>query len=108
MAEDKTPYWTLISVLFSSFPLTEALATVLSQTAFELHRLDQLKAEVSTDLVQGVLKNLRKDVLLGSVGGPSFEAELDTERGRGVVRFFLNRQGIALLEEQQKQPRYLN
>jgi hypothetical protein len=45
--------------------------------------------------------NLRKDVLLGSIGGPSFEAELETERGKAQVRFLLTRQGLRMRDEQE-------
>jgi hypothetical protein len=34
---------------------------------------------------------------LGAISGPGFEASLETERGSGVVRYLLTRQGLELL-----------
>jgi hypothetical protein len=98
MSDDSTPYWYLISVLFSTQPLTPALAMCLHQTAYELLKRNDSVGQVAGDLISGKVRNLRKEVLVGSVGGPSFEAEIETERGSGVVRFFLTRQGIELME----------
>ena len=117
MSDDSTPpYWYLISVLFSSQPLTPALAMCLHQTAYELLKRNDTVGQVAGDLISGKVRNLRKEVLVGSVGGPSFEAEIETERGSGVVRFFLTRQGIELLEgkvpevaaAKPPRPQYLN
>src|SRR4051812_22606669 len=91
------PYWMLVSVLFSSQPLTPALAMTLHQAAFELFRTNGSVAPVAGDLISGKVRNLRKDVLLGTIGGPAFEAEVETERGSGVVRFLLTRQGLEAL-----------
>src|SRR5262245_3155280 len=103
MADAPPPYWVLISVLFSSQPLTPALAQRLYQTAYELYRSDAGEAALTGELVRGRVANLRKNVLLGAIGGPAFEAEIETERGSGVVRFLLTRQGIELTA--QAQPR---
>jgi hypothetical protein len=91
------PYWMLVSVLFSSQPLTPALAMTLHQAAFELFKSNGSVTPIAGDLVQGKVRNLRKDVLLGTIGGPAFEAEVETERGAGVVRFLLTRQGLELM-----------
>lgn len=96
MAEE-TPYWMLMSVLFSSQPLTPALAMTLHEAAYELYERDGSVREVSGDMVQGKVRNLHKDVLLGTIGGPAFEAEVETERGAGLVRFLLTRQGLELM-----------
>lgn len=95
MSEDRAPYWQLVSVLFSSFPMTPAVAMTLYQAAFELHSTDAGAREVSGDLVSGTVRNLKKHVVLGSIAGPTFEAELETERGKGMVRFLLTREGLA-------------
>jgi hypothetical protein len=94
MAEQPPPTWLLISVLFSSVPLTAALAATLHAAAYELYRRDGAAAPVSGDVVSGRVRNLRKEMLLGTIGGPAFEAELETERGPGKVRFLLTRQGL--------------
>jgi hypothetical protein len=97
MAEQPPPAWYLISVLFSSLPLTAALAATLHRAAYDLYQRDGGAAPVAGDLVNGRVRNLRKDMLLGTIAGPAFEAELETERGPGKVRFLLTRQGIDLM-----------
>ena len=102
MAAESVPYWLLISVLFSTVPLSEALAMRLHRAALDLYRRDDGLAKLQGDLVQGEVRNLKKDLLLGTLGGPGFEARLDTERGAGVVRFLLTRQGIEMMAEREK------
>jgi hypothetical protein len=92
---DAPPYWQLLSVLFSSFPLTPSLAMTLYQAAFDLHTNDKATAKVAGDVLSGTVRNLRKHALLGTIGGPTFEAEVETERGKGTVRFLLTREGLA-------------
>lgn len=101
MADDDDqapPYWTLISVLFSSQPLTPALAMTLHQTAYDLYQRGDSVGQVAGDLISGKVHNLRKEVQLGGIAGPAFEAEIDTERGSGMVRFLLTRQGLELMQ----------
>ncbi|MGQ0507054.1 MAG: hypothetical protein ACT4TC_17240 [Myxococcaceae bacterium] len=97
------PYWVLISVLFSSLPLTQDVAMLLHRTAYELYSTDAAAGEVERGLVRGVVKNLRREALLGTIGGPCFEAELETERGHSTVRFLLTRSGLDMMR-----PRYMN
>lgn len=99
------PYWTLISVLFSTQPLTPALAMTLHQTAYDLYQRGDAVGQVAGDLISGKVRNLRKDVQLGGIAGPAFEAEIDTERGSGVVRFLLTRQGLEMMESMPPSPR---
>lgn len=114
MAEQSPPYWVLISVLFSSQPLTPALAMTLHQAAFDLYRRGESVQPVGGDLLTGKVHNLRKDVQMGSISGPAFEAEIETERGSGVVRFLLTRQGLEMMQAQPPEPpapprpKYLN
>lgn len=110
--EETPPYWLLISVLFSSQQLTPSLAMTLHQAAFDLYVRGGATAPVAGDLLTGTVRNLRKDVLLGTIGGPAFEAEIETEKGSGQVRFLLTRQGLELMNARANQaparPRYLN
>ncbi len=112
MAEQPPPAWLLISVLFSSLPLTPALAATLHQTAYDLYRRDAGAMPVAGDALSGRVRNLRQDMLLGTIAGPAFEAELETERGPGKVRFLLTRQGIDFMNERHPpppaRPKYLN
>lgn len=105
---DLPPYWVLISVLFSSFPMSPSLAMTLHQAAYQLFRTGDTVQQVIGDMVSGQVTNLKKDVALGGIAGPMFEAKVDTERGSGTVRFLLTRQGLQLMEEREKKPQYLN
>jgi hypothetical protein len=112
MAEQTPPYWLLISVLFSSQPLTPALAMTLHEAAYELYSRGEGSRKVAGDLLTGRVTNLRKDMALGGIAGPAFEAEIETERGAGTVRFMLTRQGLELMKAQPPaqpaRPKYLN
>jgi hypothetical protein len=88
------PYWLLIAVLQSSVPLDDALAMRLYRAAFGLHQRQHDREKLTGDLASGEVRRLRKDLLIGSIAGPGFEAELDTPRGSGTVRFILTRQGL--------------
>lgn len=88
------PYWQLLSVLFSSFPLTPGVAMALYEAAFDLHSNDKGSTQIAGDLMSGTVVNLRKHALLGTIGGPTFEAKLDVDRGQGTVRFLLTREGL--------------
>lgn len=112
MAESAASRWTLISVLFSSVPLTAALAATLHEAALDLYRRDEVTGAVAGDLMTGRVVNLRKTLQLGGISGPAFEAKLETERGSGTVRYLLTRQGLELMgivaEKGAKKPQYLN
>ncbi|MCY1039882.1 hypothetical protein OV208_01020 [Corallococcus sp. bb12-1] len=112
MAEQTPPYWLLISVLFSSQPLTPALAMTLHEAAYELYSRGEGSREVAGDLLSGRVTNLRKEMALGGIAGPAFEAEIETERGSGTVRFMLTRQGLEMMKDQMPatpaRPKYLN
>jgi hypothetical protein len=110
---DAASRWTLISVLFSSVPLSATLAATLHEAALDLYRRDEPTGAVGGDLVSGRVVNLRKTMQIGAISGPAFEAKLETERGSGTVRYLLTRQGLELsgLREHEPtppRPRYLN
>lgn len=96
--DDDVPYWVLVSVLTSTVPLEQGLALALHRVALDLYKTGVGLGHVDHQLAHGQVKNLKKEALVGTVGGPVFEAELDTERGEGLVRFILTRQGIELFE----------
>jgi hypothetical protein len=104
MAEQAPPYWILISVLFSSFPLTPTLATYLHEVAFDMHQSNTAMSPLAGELFQGKLYNLKKEALLGTISGPVFEANVETERGSGTVRFLLTRQGLDWMQEKNSGP----
>jgi hypothetical protein len=96
-AQELPPGATLISVLFSTFPLEPSLAATLHLAAVALYRRDQGAGPVAGDVVSGRVVNLKKSLSLGAIAGPAFEAELDTARGSGKVRYLLTRQGLELM-----------
>jgi hypothetical protein len=103
----------LISVLFSTFPLEQGLALALHRVAFDLHRRQVSAGVIDHELAHGHVRSLNSDAAIGSITGPTYEAELETERGEGQVRFILTRQGLELMALQEqggptKSPRYLN
>lgn len=91
------PGYTLISVLFSTFPLEQSLAATLHQAALDLYQRDAGFGPVAGDVVSGRVVNLKRSLSLGTIAGPAFEAELDTARGSGKVRYLLTRQGLELM-----------
>lgn len=100
MSVEAPPSWVLISVLFSSFPMEEALALALHRVAMELYQRGDSVGVIDQGLAHGQVKNSRKEAVIGTITGPVFEAELETERGKGEVRFILTRQGLQLMAEQ--------
>lgn len=105
--------WVLISVLFSSFPMEEQLALALHRVAMDLYQRGDSVGLIDQGLAHGQVKNARKEAAIGTITGPVFEAELETERGKGEVRFILTRQGLELMShggpaQPVPAPRYAN
>lgn len=96
MAQASETPWVLISVLFSTHPLDEKLALALHRVALDLHQRDDSAGAIDHQLAHGVVRNLHSEAVLGSLAGPIFEADLETERGKALVRFLLTRQGLEL------------
>lgn len=94
MPPDPSAYWMLIAVLASTVPLPPALSHRLYRAALELHRDRRDVEKLNGDLALGEVRRLGKDLLLGSISGPAFEALLDTPQGSGTVRFILTRQAL--------------
>lgn len=94
MPPEPAAYWMLIAVLASNIPLPQALSHRLYQAALELHREQRDRLRLSGDLALGEVRRLGRSMLLGSIGGPAFEAQLDTPQGSGLVRFLLTRQAL--------------
>ncbi len=107
MPNESPPYWALIAALFSSVPLTESLAMALYHAGCDLHRGNAGAGEVVGDFASGRVRSLQKHVVLGTFCGPAFEARIDTERGAGVVRFLITREGLQWMERRPP-PQMLN
>ena len=88
------PRWLLIAVLQSNIALPEALAMRLYHAALSLCRDGGGAVKLAGDLAMGEVRRLGRDMLLGAIAGPGFEADLDTPRGSGRVRFLDTRQAL--------------
>ncbi|MCL2012684.1 MAG: hypothetical protein FWG75_07865 [Cystobacterineae bacterium] len=93
---------TLISILQSQRPLTQELVASLVEVAFALYQTGQAFGVVDGPHAQGKVFNKNKEVLLGALGGPLFEARLQLLEGQSTVLFFLTRSGCAFLKEREK------
>lgn len=71
----------------------------LYQAAYRLYHTQQNVERLQGDLLTGRVIRLNKDLALGSVTGPAFEAEISTAQGEGKVHFLLTRQGLELGDE---------
>jgi len=74
----------------------------LHRSAYDLYRTDSGLAQIGQDsdvIISGEVENLKRQVSLGTFAGPMFEARVETERGKGVVRFLLTHQGIEMMAE---------
>ncbi len=91
--------------------MEEQLALALHRVAMDLYQRGDSVGLIDQGLAHGQVKNARKEAAIGTITGPVFEAELETERGKGEVRFILTRQGLELLSQGHAQPvapRYAN
>lgn len=91
----KDSSWRLISVLFSSRPLSPSLAMTLYEAAAELHRTDGASRAIAGDTVSGRVKNLRQSAVLGTLSGPTFEARVESDEGDISVKYILTDEGVA-------------
>lgn len=96
------PTWRLISVLFSSRPLSSSLAMTLYQAAVELHRTGAASRSIAGDTLSGRVRNLKQSVALGSISGPMFEARVEADEGDLSVRYLLTDEGLATAEKKQR------
>ncbi|MBX7100259.1 MAG: hypothetical protein K1X89_21260 [Myxococcaceae bacterium] len=97
MSATAPPYWQLISVLVSTQPLSSELAMTLYRVALDLHEREASVGTVDLPTATGQVTNTRRHAMLGTIGGPMFEAELETERGKGMVRYLLTREALATM-----------
>jgi hypothetical protein len=107
MPNGDPPYWALIAALSSSMPLTESLAMTLYQAGCDLYQGKPGAGMVGGDFVSGKVRSLQDYVVLGAFSGPAFEARIETERGPGLVRFLITREGLQWME-QRPPPQMLN
>jgi len=94
----------LISVLFASQPLPSRVAWRLARAAFDLYASDGATQRLKGGLCEGEVRNLRQELLLGTIPGHAFEAEVDTETGSTRVRYLLTQQGIEAFAASRPRP----
>ena len=92
--DDDRDAWRLISVLFSSKPLAPPVAARLARAAFDLYASDGGVQRLQGGLCEGEVRNLRRELLLGTLPGHAFEAEVETEIGKIEVRYLPTQHGI--------------
>ena len=82
--------WTLVAVLQSNFMMDEHVADHLYKLASRLHQDGGGQCSVKCQRgLGGVVRNLNKHSVMGSVSGPAFEAEILSEGREGKVTFVL-------------------
>ena len=92
--------WRLIAVLQSTAPLSPAVALKLYETAVALHVERKESASIAGDEGVGTVRAIGHEQLLGIIGGPGFEAQLDTPVGRCTVSYIVTKEGLAHAEEE--------
>lgn len=97
--------WRLIAVLTSTAALSPALALKLYETAVALHLGRKESEPIAGDEGVGTVRAVGRELLLGSIGGPGFEAELDTPAGKCRVSYIVTKEGLDHAEEEIKRQR---
>jgi hypothetical protein len=92
--------WRLIAVLQSSAALSSALALKLYETAVALHHERKESASLAGDDGVGTVRAVGRELLLGVISGPGFEAQIDTQTGRCTVSFIVTKEGMEHAEEE--------
>lgn len=75
---------------------------MLTETAFTLHKDSLTQMDVAGDFGSGRVRNLQQNALLGIIGGPVFEARLETNDGDATVRYILTDEAISHHEGKRK------
>lgn len=86
--------WRLIAVLQSTAALGSALALKLYEAAVALHEARGESASLAGDEGVGTVRAVGRELLIGTLHGPGFEAQVDTPTGRCVVSFIVTREGL--------------
>jgi hypothetical protein len=92
--------WRLIAVLQSTGALGSSLAMKLYETAVGLHLERKESASLAGDDGVGTVRAVGRELLLGVISGPGFEAQIDTAAGRCTVSYIVTREGLAHAEEE--------
>lgn len=96
---DPASHWLLIAILSSNMPLRPEVSLRLYQAAYRLYHTQGNVETLQGDLLSGKVTRLSRDLALGSVTGPAFEAEISTPQGEGHIHFIVTRQGLEIGDE---------
>ena len=106
MSDREEDAWRLIAVLQSTVSMPAPLAVRLYRAAVNIHRAGaDLENLTDPEVAYGQVRNLRRELLLGTFGGPGFEASIDTPDGKGFVRFIVTQEGIDYAETERSRRR---
>lgn len=106
MSDREEDAWRLIAVLQSTVSMPAPLAVRLYRAAVNIHRAGaDLENLTDPEVAYGQVRNLRRELLLGTFGGPGFEADIDTPSGKGFVRFIVTREGLEQAEASEQRRR---
>lgn len=92
--------WRLIAVLRSTGALHPKLALRLYETAVALHADRKESAPFSGDEGVGTVRAVGRELLLGSIAGPGFEAQVDAPTGRCDVSYIVTKEGLDHADEE--------
>ena len=84
----------LVAVLSSTLPLRPEIGVRLYHAALRLHFSRTGVERIAGDLVSGKVVPLNRELVLGTLTGPAFQAEISTELGEASVCFLLTRQAL--------------
>lgn len=77
----------LVCLGATTFRMTEESARVLMQAAFEMTQTGARERSIKGPLIEGKVTTENVHAALGTYGGVVFQAEVDTELGKGMVSF---------------------
>ncbi|OGL62485.1 hypothetical protein A3E97_01395 [Candidatus Uhrbacteria bacterium RIFCSPHIGHO2_12_FULL_47_12] len=79
----------MIYCLMTSIGLTEEIRWCLFDQARELISLGRERCNIASDFLEGYVATTGKTCALGGVIGVQFEAYVESNRGKGLVRYLV-------------------
>lgn len=79
----------MIYCLMSSVGLTEDIRWCLFDQARELIRLGRERCDIASDFLEGYIATTNKTYALGGLIGIQFEAYVESNHGKGMVRYIV-------------------
>lgn len=79
----------MIYCLMTSVGLTDDIRWCLFDQARELIRLGRERCNIASDFLEGYIATTNKICALGGMTGVQFEAYVESNRGKGIVRYIV-------------------